>query len=54
MATHAANFAEYADQIIVLKKGCIVRKGAFKDIYNTPEFKEVYESDLYKKQSKQS
>lgn len=43
MLTHAANFAEFADEIIILKKGVIVRKGHFNDIYNTPEFKEVFE-----------
>ncbi len=35
LATHAANFAEYADEIIILKKGVVVRKGQFKDIHLT-------------------
>jgi ABC-type bacteriocin/lantibiotic exporter with double-glycine peptidase domain len=35
MPTHAANFAEYADEIIILKKGVIVRKGHFRDICDT-------------------
>ena len=43
MPTHAANFAEYADEIIVLRRGVIARKGKFRDICHTPEFQEVYE-----------
>jgi ABC-type transport system involved in cytochrome bd biosynthesis fused ATPase/permease subunit len=42
LATHAANFAEYADEIVILHKGVIVRKGNFRDIRDTEEFKQVY------------
>lgn len=41
MPTHAIKFASYADEIIVMKKGRIVRKGAYDDISDTPEFKEL-------------
>lgn len=46
MPTHAANFAEYADEVIVLRRGVITRKGHFRDICNTPEFQEVYEEAM--------
>ena len=36
MPTHAIKFASFADEIIVMKKGKIVRKGAYEDISNTP------------------
>ena len=36
MPTHAIKFASYADEIIVMKKGKIARKGAYEDISNTP------------------
>ena len=42
MPTHAIKFAPYADEIIVMKKGRIVRKGAYDDICDTIEFKELY------------
>ena len=35
MPTHAIKFASYADEIIVMKKGRIVRKGAYDDICDT-------------------
>ena len=35
MPTHAIKFAPLADEIIVMKKGRIVRKGNFKDISKT-------------------
>jgi ABC-type transport system involved in cytochrome bd biosynthesis fused ATPase/permease subunit len=38
MPTHAIKFAPFADEIIVMKKGRIVRKGGYQDICNTPEF----------------
>lgn len=41
MPTHAIKFASFADEIIVMKKGRIVRKGNYKDISNTVEYKEV-------------
>ena len=50
MPTHAANFAEYADQVIVLKRGVITRKGHFNDISQTPEFLEVYQNSLKREQ----
>jgi ABC-type bacteriocin/lantibiotic exporter with double-glycine peptidase domain len=36
MPTHAVKFTPYADEIVVMKKGRIVRKGHYKDICNTP------------------
>lgn len=50
MPTHAVKFAEFADEIIVLKRGVIVRKGHFRDICETPEFKEIYEESLKREQ----
>ena len=41
MPTHAIKFASFADEIIVMKRGRIVRKGHFRDISETPEYKEV-------------
>ncbi len=41
MPTHAIKFASFSDEIIVMKKGRIVRKGAYKDICNTQEFQEI-------------
>lgn len=38
MPTHAIKFASYADEVIVMKKGRIVKKGGFKDICDTAEF----------------
>ena len=38
MPTHAIKFAPFADEIIVMKKGRIVRKGKFEDISSTAEF----------------
>jgi len=32
MPTHAVKFAEYADKIIIMKKGRIVKVGSFNDI----------------------
>ena len=34
MPSHAIKFAPFADEVIVMKKGRIVRKGNFKDICN--------------------
>ncbi len=36
MPSHAVKFASFADEIIVMKKGRIVRKGNYRDICNTP------------------
>jgi ABC-type glutathione transport system ATPase component len=36
MPSHAIKFAEAVDEIIVMKKGRIVRKGHFRDIVHTP------------------
>jgi ATP-binding cassette, subfamily C (CFTR/MRP), member 2 len=41
MPTHAIKFASFADEIIVMKKGRIIKKGHYNDICNTPEFHEV-------------
>lgn len=51
MPTHAASFAEYADEVIVLKKGVITRKGHFNDISQTPEFLEVYQNSMKRQQA---
>jgi ABC-type glutathione transport system ATPase component len=36
MPTHAIKFVEEADEIIIMKKGRIVRKGHYSDICKTP------------------
>jgi ATP-binding cassette, subfamily C (CFTR/MRP), member 2 len=35
MPTHAIKFAPFADEIIVMKKGQIVKKGSYKDIHES-------------------
>lgn len=35
MPTHAIKFAEIVDEIIVMEKGRVVRKGHFRDIAET-------------------
>jgi ABC-type multidrug transport system fused ATPase/permease subunit len=52
LATHAAHFAHYADEIIILKKGRVVLRGEFDNVHNTPEFLEVYEREQAEGQSK--
>ena len=32
MPTHAVKFAEYADKIIIMKKGKVVKTGKYQDI----------------------
>lgn len=54
MATHAANFAEYADEVIILKKGVVVRKGPFHTIKETDEFREIHLSELKKQKNNES
>ena len=39
MPTHAIKLASFADEIIVMKKGKILKKGRYEDIVNTEEFK---------------
>jgi ABC-type enterochelin transport system ATPase subunit len=41
MPTHAIKFAEFADDIIIMKKGKVIRKGRYQDICDTQEFKEI-------------
>ena len=36
MPTHAIKFASMVDELIIMKKGQIVRKGNFRDISKTP------------------
>jgi ABC-type enterochelin transport system ATPase subunit len=38
MPTHAVKFSEFVDEIMIMKKGRIVRKGHYNDIYQTQEF----------------
>ena len=38
MPSHAINFAEQADNIVVMKKGEIIKKGSFSDVFETEEF----------------
>ena len=45
MPTHALKFACFADEIIVMKKGRIVRKGPYSDICKTAEFQEVSDKE---------
>ena len=35
MPTHAVKFASFSDEIILMKKGRITQKGAYKDICYT-------------------
>jgi ABC-type transport system involved in cytochrome bd biosynthesis fused ATPase/permease subunit len=39
MPTHAVKFAEYADKIIIMKKGKVAMVGKYADIKDTKEFK---------------
>ena len=39
MPTHAVKFAEYADKVIILKKGKIVRMGTYNYVKDTEEFR---------------
>jgi ABC-type transport system involved in cytochrome bd biosynthesis fused ATPase/permease subunit len=41
MPTHAVKFAEYADKIIVMKKGRISKSGKYNDIKDCEEFKAI-------------
>jgi len=41
MPSHAINFAEQADNVIIMKKGEILNEGSFVDIFNTLEFQEI-------------
>ena len=42
MPTHAIKYLEVVDEIIVMEKGRIVRKGRYDDICDTPEFTKIY------------
>lgn len=42
MPTHAIKFAEFVDEIIILEKGKIVRKGSYKSICQTPQFMKLF------------
>ena len=50
--SHAISFAEQTDNIIVMKKGEIVKNGAFQDIFESEEFQEVYNLEKKKKEEK--
>ena len=41
MPTHAIRFASAADEIVIMKRGRVVKKGAFRDICNSQEFQEI-------------
>lgn len=41
MPTHAVKFAEYADKIIIMKKGRIVKSGKYSEIKDCQQFKEI-------------
>jgi len=41
MPSHAINFAEQADNILIMKKGEIISQGSFIDVFNTLEFQEI-------------
>jgi ATP-binding cassette, subfamily C (CFTR/MRP), member 2 len=49
MPSHAIKFASYADEIIIMKKGRIVRKGSYREVINTQEFQEVSLKEQKKK-----
>ena len=36
MPTHAIKFASFSDELIIMKKGRIVKKGAYRDICDSP------------------
>jgi len=42
MPTHAIKFAEMVDELIIMDKGRIVRKGHFRDISTTDEFMKLF------------
>jgi ABC-type transport system involved in cytochrome bd biosynthesis fused ATPase/permease subunit len=42
MPTHAVKFASMADEIILMEKGRIVRKGHFSHIAATPEYQRLF------------
>lgn len=35
MPTHAIKFSEFVDEVIIMRKGRIVRKGNYRDINDT-------------------
>ena len=41
MPTHAIKFAPFADEIIVMKKGRIVKKGPYEKICDSEEYLEI-------------
>jgi len=41
MPTHAVKFADYADKIIIMKKGQVLKTGKYGDIKDCSEFKEI-------------
>ena len=41
MPTHAVKFAEFADKIIIMKKGIILKSGKFSEIKDYEEFKSI-------------
>ena len=51
--SHAISFAEQTDNIVVMKKGEIVRSGSFQDIFESEEFQEVYNLEKKKKKVKE-
>lgn len=51
--SHAINFAEQADNILVMKKGEITKKGSFEAIFESEEFQEVYNLEKKKKEEKE-
>ena len=52
MPSHAINFAEQADNIVVMKKGEVIKEGSFSDVFETEEFQEVYKFERKKTEDK--
>ena len=52
MPSHAINFADQTDNILVMKKGEIVREGSFENIFLSEEFQEIYNLEKKKKVDK--
>jgi ABC-type multidrug transport system fused ATPase/permease subunit len=45
LPTHALRYIEHADEIIIMRKGRIVKKGHYDEIRNSAEFQELSEKE---------
>jgi len=53
LATHAISFAEYADEIIIMKKGKIIKQGPYEEVRETEEFQELNRIEEERKEKDQ-